>query len=226
MKKSYSKMEEVSLSSVRPKGWLGKYLSLQADGLTGHLEAAGFPFNEISWNHFDDLDFETGWAKYEQTGYWADGMERLAELIGSRKLRAKVRESIDYVLDNADEDGYLGPKFMKKTDGWNRWPHVVFFRAIMAKYSATGDKRYLDALTRHYLGSPCDFSSARDVLNIEQMVWLYRHTGEKKLLDLAEKTWADYNAKTNDDNTARAHASKKKQKVLFIYLQILLFRSM
>ena len=210
MVKNYAKMEEAPITAIKPKGWLKRYLELQASGLTGHLEAAGFPFNEISWNHFDDLDYQTGWAKYEQTGYWADGMERLAELLGSRKLRAQVAESIDYVLENRDEDGYLGPKFMKKTDGWNRWPHVVFFRTIMAKYSATGDRKYVDALVGHYLGSPCDFSTARDVLNVEQMVWLYFITGEKRLLELAEKSWADYNAKTNDDNTAKAHLSAKK----------------
>ena len=210
MQKSYAKMEESPITSIKPHGWLRRYLELQKTGLTGHLEAAGFPFNEISWNNFSDLDAETGWAKYEQTGYWADGMERCAELLGSRSLRDRVGESIDYVLDNADEDGYLGPKFMKKSDGWNRWPHVVFFRAIMAKYSATGDERYINALVKHYLGSQCDFSNARDVLNIEQLVWLYRITGEKKLIDLAEKTWADYNAKTNDDNTMRAYLSPKR----------------
>lgn len=210
MTKNYAKMEESPITSIKPHGWLRRYLELQAEGLTGHLEAAGFPFNEISWNRFDDLDAETGWAKYEQTGYWADGMERCAELLGNRKLKAKVTESIDYVLENSDTDGYLGPKFMKKTDGWNRWPHVVFFRTIMAKYSATGDRRYIDALRKHYLGSPCDYSTARDVLNVEQMIWLYRVTGERRLLDLAEKSWSDYNAKTSDDNTARAHLSPKK----------------
>ena len=210
MPKSYAKMEEAPITAIKPDGWLKRYLELQESGLTGHLEAAGFPFNEISWNRFDDLDAETGWAKYEQTGYWADGMERCAELLGSRKLKRQVAKSFSYVLANADEDGYLGPKFMKKTDGWNRWPHVVFFRAIMAKYSATGDRRYIDALVKHYLGSPCDFSNARDVLNIEQLVFLYHVTGEKKLLSLAEKSWADYNAHTHDDNTAAAHLSSRK----------------
>lgn len=210
MPKNYAKMQEVAITSIKPKGWLKKYLELQASGLTGHLEAAGFPFNEISWNRFDDLDAETGWAKYEQTGYWADGMERLAELLGSRKLKAQVAESIEYVLENRDKDGYLGPKFMKTTDGWNRWPHVVFFRAIMAKYSATGDRKYIDALVDHYLGSPCDFSNKRDVLNVEQMVWLYDVTGDKRLLELAEKTWLDYNEKETDDNTMRAYMSPNK----------------
>ena len=210
MAKNYAKMEEVAINQIKPKGWLGKYLELQADGLTGHLEAAGSPFNEISWNHYDDLDFETGWAKYEQTGYWADGMERLAELLGNRKLRKQVNESIEYMLDNADPDGYLGPKFLKETAGWNRWPHVVFFRTVMAKYSATGDKKYVDALVKHYLGCPCDYSMCRDVLNVEGMVWAYHITGDKRLLDLAEKSYADYNEKCNDDNCVKAHLNNKK----------------
>jgi len=44
MVKTYSKYYELPITAIQPRGWLGAYLETQRDGLTGHLEAAGFPF--------------------------------------------------------------------------------------------------------------------------------------------------------------------------------------
>ena len=48
-------------------------------------------------------------------------------------------KQINYVLDHADPDGYLGPEFLKAHSELNRWPHVVFFRALIADYEKTHD---------------------------------------------------------------------------------------
>ena len=45
----YQKFEEPPLSAIQPEGWLRFYLQKQSRGLTGHLEAAGFPFNTAGW---------------------------------------------------------------------------------------------------------------------------------------------------------------------------------
>jgi hypothetical protein len=66
-----------------------------------------------------------------------DGMERAGQIGGFRSLTKKADNSFNFVLDNIDEDGYIGPKLLKESKGWNRWPHVVFFRALLARYSAT-----------------------------------------------------------------------------------------
>ena len=134
----------------------------------------------------------------------------MAELLGDRKLKAKAERSFDYVLQNADPDGYLGPKLLKNSDGWNRWPHVVFFRAVMAKYSATGDLSLVEAVRRHYLEEPQRHNKARDVLNVEIMLWAYLKTGDKRLLDMAEKDFAEYNEQCKDDNCVKAQLSPKK----------------
>jgi hypothetical protein len=36
---------EVPLSAIKPTGWLRTFLQNQKDGLTGHLEHAGYPFH-------------------------------------------------------------------------------------------------------------------------------------------------------------------------------------
>lgn len=214
MAKYYGKFEEVGIRQIKPEGWLKDFLDKQAKGLTGNLEVAGYPFNCVGWDRFDvdttDRNDNPGWWAYEQTGYWLDGMERLAELSGNRKLKAKADKSFTYTIENADPDGYLGPKLLKNSTGWDRWPHVVFFRALMAKYSATKDISLVKAVERHYLEPSQRHGSGRDVNNVEIMLWAYLKTGNKELLEMAEKDFADYNAQCTDDNCAAAQLSKNK----------------
>ena len=210
----YGKMQPVSLDSVFPRGWLLRYLELQKDGLTGHLEKAGYPFDSVSWAMGDAASAcgtsNPGWWAYEQTAYWLDGMERTAQLLQDEELLSRAQEVIDAVLSHPDEDGYLGPLFLKETDGWCRWPHVVFFRALMAYYSVTKDPAVVQAVTKHYLSGTCDFYRFRDVMNVEIMLWAYSQNGDKRLLELAENTYRVYNETATDDNTVAVHRSRYK----------------
>lgn len=214
MVKYYGKFEEIGIRQIKAQGWLKAFLEDQATGLTGNMEVAGYPYDQIGWDRFEvdttKQNDNPGWWAYEQTGYHLDGLTRLAELLDSRSLKNKAAKSFDYILENADPDGYLGPKFMKQSDGWNRWPHVVFFRALMAKYSATGDKKYLKAVCRHYLEGEWGHGTGRDVMNVEIMLWAYLESGDERLLALAEKAFAEYNAQCRDDNCAKAQMSGKK----------------
>ncbi len=214
MVKRYSKFEKVSIRKISPKGWLEKYLRNMYEGLTGNLEVAGYPFNKVGWDRFDvdttNINENPGWWAYEQTAYMVDGMERAGQIAGFRGLTKKAERSFTYTLLNADEDGYMGPKLLKESDGWNRWPHVVFFRALLARYSATGDRAIIEALRRHYLGHEQDYSNFRDVMNVEIMLLVYLETGDVALLDLAEKSFKEYNEKCKDDNCVKAQLSNKK----------------
>ncbi len=212
--KNYSKMERVGIRKITPEGWLRAFLSDQISGLTGNLEVAGYPFDRVGWDRFDvdttKSNENPGWWAYEQTGYMVDGMERAAELMRDRKLLKKVAKSFDYTLENSDPDGYLGPKLLKNSTGWDRWPHVVFFRALLAKYSATGDKSIIEALRRHYLDGSQTYGTGRDVINVEIMLLVYLECRDERLLELAEKSFADYNAQCNDDNCVKAQMSNSK----------------
>ena len=103
---------------IQPKGWVRTFLETQLDGLTGHLEEAGFPFDVVRWGTNPDYQKDNGgnpgWWVYEQTAYWVDGLTRCALLLDNQEYLAKVRKIISDVFDNADEDGYLGPKFLKE----------------------------------------------------------------------------------------------------------------
>lgn len=184
---------------ITARGWLKEYLQTQMTGLTGHIGAAGFPFDRDFWG---DPDVREGdykgifWWPYEQTAYHIDGLVRTAIALGDKKLIEQAAKRVYRVILDPDEDGYLGPKQLKEyRDGYTRWSHVIFFRACLALYEYNGDERIVDALTRHYLSVPFDHSDMRNVLNVEIMLALYGYTGKRELLLAAEATYLSQNEK-------------------------------
>ena len=198
-------------------GWLKKFIETQMSGLTGNIGQCGYPFDSLWWGTDKENGekenseiVKSGWWVYEQTAYWLDGFVRCAVLLGDRAALEKAKAVIYGVVNNKDSDGYLGPKFMKETNGWNRWPHVVFFRACIAYCEYTNDKTVERAMVEHYLKSPCDYAYKRDVNNVEIMLWLYGRTGNKELLNLAEKSYRDYNIGCDNDVCDKVALSDKK----------------
>lgn len=193
--KRFAVLQELALTSIRPRGWLKQYLRTMRDGLTGHLEAAGYPFNTEGWLALGRYGVKgDDWGPYEQTAYWVDGMVRCGHLLGDRFLIRKGGRYVEHVLREADRDGYLGPQFMKQAASFSRWPQLVFFRAMMAQYSATGDRRIVRALEKHYLHDASPYSTGRDVCNVEAMLWTYAQTGNPALLRRAQAAFRRYNA--------------------------------
>ena len=163
---------------IRPLGILSELLETQMNGLTGHIENAGFPFDRIWWgkNETQEKNENPQWWVYEQTAYWLDGFTRCAILLEDECALRRAEKIIYSVINNPNSDGYLGPQALKETDGWNRWPHTVFFRACMALYEQNNDVKLLHALTEHYLGGSARHDKLRDITNIEIMLWLYART--------------------------------------------------
>ena len=203
---------------IKPYGYLRDFLRTQMRGLTGHIEQCGAPFDSEWWGtdntsgaQESGIEAErSGWWDYEQTAYWIDGFIRCAILLQDKEALRRAEEIIYKVIDNPDESGYLGPKFMKETTGWNRWPHVVFFRACMALYEYNQDTKIVNAITRHYLESACDYSVLRDVMNVEIMLWLYNINKNEKLLKLAKENYDRYNENCKDDNCDKVALTQKK----------------
>ena len=197
---------------VSARGWVNNFLKTQLTGLTGNIEKAGYPFDTVRWDGCDFISNTENpeWWVYEQTAYYLDGKLRCAIALNNSSIIDEVSEVIYNVINQADGDGYLGPKFLKKTDGWNRWPHVVFFRAMIALYQYNNDSKIIDALSKHYLNDKADLSYYRDVLNVEIILHLYGYIGNKKLLEKAERIYADYNNHCSDDLCDKVALSDKK----------------
>ena len=187
----FSAFTEVPLSWVKPEGWLRGFLQMQKEGLTGNIEVAGFPFSVAPWQGIltekDSDPVSANWWPYEQTGYWVDGALKCGYLLGDKELIERARKNIDYVIEHQAADGTLGPLEIT-----SRWPQAVFFRALMAEYSATKDPKIINALVKHYLNNTISYSKGRNVMNVENICWLYHVTGDIRILKRAEQAYEDF----------------------------------
>src|SRR5271157_756369 len=79
----YGKFKSIPANAITPQGWLKQYLINQRNGLTGHLEKAGYPFNTVGWaaDSIPNNKSVEKWWPYEQNAYWVDGMERCGLLL-------------------------------------------------------------------------------------------------------------------------------------------------
>lgn len=189
------------LREVRPSGWLQDFLERQATGLTGNVAVSGYPYGYKFWGTRDDntKGSYSAWWPYEQTAYWIDGALKAGYLAGQTELYKQALEEVDFAVEHAAADGFIGPDSLRDKD---RWPHAVFFRAVLAQYEITGDKKYVDALIRHYRSTPHPMGWDRDVTGVEILLYLFYESGEADLLEMAESLYARFNEKWPEHDCA------------------------
>lgn len=216
--------KELNFSQIKASGWAKEYLDTQAAGLTGKLGFIGHPFTLPSWDATreqaqSDLEHFIGglnskndaWVPFEQTGYWIDGAIRAGHLADNEALLTLGKRKIYPAIENAQEDGFIGPKYL---DGGLTWPHAVYFRALMAEYTATGNAAILDAMKKHFLRR--DITDAygvddmrivtvRQSAEIESVLWIYGQTGDVRFLEMAERSYEVFNRIFSDDTGAEPH---------------------
>jgi hypothetical protein len=188
----FSRFHPLPLREVRPAGWLQDFLERQSTGLTGNVAVSGYPYGYKFWgSKEDDIKGSYGdWWPYEQTGYWIDGALKCGYLAGDTGLYRQALEEVDFAIDHAASDGFIGPDSLRTKD---RWSHAVFFRAVLAQYEISADQRYLDALIRHYRALPHPMGWDRDVTGVEILLNLYQESGQADLLELAESLYTRFN---------------------------------
>jgi len=190
------------LGAIKPKGMLLKMLELQRDGASGHLDSI---YSLVCGDN-------NGWLGgtgdgWERGPYWIDGLVPLAYQLNDPVLKAKTQKWIEWSIKNQREDGYFGPKPLPdgyknipgtqqdKQEDW--WPKMVMLKVFQQYYTATQDKRIIEALTKYFryqlktlpqyeLGHWTFWGSQRGGDNLAVVYWLYNITKDKFLLDLAE----------------------------------------
>jgi hypothetical protein len=190
----FSHFQSLPLREVRPAGWLQDFLERQSSGLTGNVAVSGYPYGYKFWgSHEDDTQGSyAAWWPYEQTGYWIDGALKCGYLSGDQALYQQALDEVDFAVTHTAPDGFIGPDSLRDKD---RWPHAVFFRAVLAQYEISGDPRYLDALMRHYRALPHPMGWDRDVTGVEILLYLFRENDQADLLTQAESLYATFNRK-------------------------------
>jgi hypothetical protein len=186
---------ELPLGAIQPEGWLKDQLQRMADGMTGRLDELYAPV----------LGPSNGWLGgngdgWERGPYWIDGLLPLAWQLGNEKLIAKAGRWVEWTLTHQREDGYIGPVFERpggRTDRRDWWPKMVMLKILMQYYSATGDARVIECLTRYFRFQQQElpktplyhwtfWGNRRGGDNLMAIYWLYNITGDKFLLDVAD----------------------------------------
>ncbi|NLY00161.1 MAG: hypothetical protein GXY83_29025 [Rhodopirellula sp.] len=189
-----TKFVALPLGSVKPQGWLKDQLTIQANGLTGHLDEFWPPLVKTAWKGGDG-------EKWERGPYYLDGLVPLAYLLDDSRLIAKTRPWIEGILASGQPDGWFGPAQNK-----DRWPLAVAMKVLTQYHEATGDPRALKLIADYFAylhKAPPDWPNKdwRGVRAMENAVtayWLYRRTGDPNVLKVAEsihknsRNWTDY----------------------------------
>lgn len=176
-----------------------EFLRRQCAGITGHPQASGYPLDHTFWDDPSRLpdvaDPAMAWWPYEQTAYWVDGALKAGFLAGNESVQRMAVAQVEGAIENAAPDGFIGPEMFRSRD---RWPYLMFFRAVLAQYDITGDRRFLDALVRHYRSTPHPMGFTRDVSGVEILLALYAESGEPDLLEQARDLYARFNARPDE----------------------------
>jgi len=124
--------------TLKPTGWLGAQLQLEADGLTGHLADFYPDVANSSW-----IGGKGDGMPHERAPYWLRGAVPLAHALGDARLQALVAIYVDYAIANALPSGWLGPDASGDRQYWGRYP---FMNALQFQYEATQDPRIPPAM--------------------------------------------------------------------------------
>ena len=206
----YAELSEGLLGEIHPEGWTKEFLERQGTGLTGHPDAMSYPYNSCLWaglmtRNTDQYGCE--WWRYEQTGYYSDGLLKLGYLLDNEAFIDRAVEGIEYTLAHVDENGRLGSYIDSKPVD-TMWPICVYFRVLQAYYEKTGDERIVEALHKHYLTyTEEQVETWRSIISIEGMLWVYGKTGDERLLELCETAW---NAGKHTDLTPELCSNDEK----------------
>lgn len=182
---------KLPVGSIRPAGWVGRYLQLQRDGLTGHL-------GEISaWldKHNNAWLTQGGDHGWEEVPYWLKGYSDLAYILNDKAMLAETKTWIEAIFKSQREDGAFGPVNMRG-DKPELWAQMIVLSTLQTYYEHSGDERVLKLMTNYFrwqMTIPDDkfledyWENSRGGDNLYSVLWLYNRTGDKFLLDLAHK---------------------------------------
>jgi DUF1680 family protein len=196
-----SSMLRLPPGAVRPQGWLAKVLRLQADGFHGRLgELSRFLKKDGNAWLARDGKGDFGW---EEVPYWLKGYLNCAYVLDDERMKREAQIWIEGAINSQQQDGWFGPGAGRKgvaTDLVGRddlWPNMIMLFCLQDYFEHTGDRRVLTLMTRYfrYLEKVPEerflvgyWPSRRGGDQLYSILWLYNHTGEKWLLDLAHKT--------------------------------------
>ena len=183
--------------TVSPRGWLRGQLERDANGLSGHLSEIS-DYLKYEGNGWVDPKSDSGW---EELPYWLRGYGDLGYVLNDPKIiRSKRTKWVEGILANQKPDGFFGPERLRykadvKNGDGDPWPHMLVIDALHSYYEYSGDKRAFDFMSKFFNWQnqqdtkyfKTGWGALRWADNLYLVYWLYNQTGDKNLLDLAQK---------------------------------------
>lgn len=191
---------KLPVKSIRPQGWILKYLELQRDGLTGQLGdiSAWLEKKNNAWFSGNGKG-DHGW---EEVPYWLKGYGNLGYILRDEKIIKETRLWLDKVFQSQQPDGYFGPRVVENEHQDNKgstpdlWPNMLMLWCMQSYYEYSNDPRVIPFMTKYFKWQSAIpdekllkiyWENSRGGDNLYSIYWLYNRTGEKWLLDLADK---------------------------------------
>lgn len=220
---------KLPVGSIQPKGWLKKYLSLQQEGLTGHLGeiSAWLAKENNAWLSKDG----TGDHGWEEVPYWLKGYANLGYILNDKKIIDESKVWLNAALESQREDGYFGPEVLK--DGKpDLWGNMIMLWCLQSYYEYGKDERVLPFMEKYFawqnqlpdsLLLKDYWENSRGGDNLYSIYWLYnRMEGKEWLLDLANKihkNTADWRQPNNLPNWHNVNIAQCFREPATYYLQ-------
>lgn len=186
---------KLPVGAVKPGGWLLKSLELQRDGLTGQLGeiSAWLTKKNNAWLNKDGTG-DWGW---EEMPYWLKGYANIGYVLNDKKMIDEAMIWINGTLNSQRDNGDFGPYVIRKSNGKrDLWAQMLMLFVLQSYYEYSNDPRVINHMTRYFKWQmtipETDFltdywENSRGGDNLYSVYWLYNHTKEPFLLELAEK---------------------------------------
>ena len=220
---------KLPVGSIKPQGWLLKYLELQRDGLTGHLGeiSAWLSKKGNAWLSKDGSG-DYGW---EEVPYWLKGYANLGYILNDAKIISEAKTWLNAALSSQREDGYFGPMILRNGKP-DLWGNMIMLWCLQSYYEHSKDERVLPFMEKYFkweynlpdsLLLKDYWENSRGGDNLLSIYWLYNRTkGKEWLLDLAEKihrNTADWRQANNLPNWHNVNIAQCFREPATYYLQ-------
>ncbi|MDR2815389.1 MAG: glycoside hydrolase family 127 protein [Proteiniphilum sp.] len=183
---------KLPVGDVKPHGWLLRFLELQKNGLNGRLGEISAWLDKEN-NAWLGTGTDYGW---EEVPYWLKGYGNMAYILEDEKMISEVKVWLEAVFKSQRADGYFGP-YIEKKGKPDLWGNMIMLWCLQSYYEYSGDERVIGLMTGYFrwqLALPEEmflkdyWENSRGGDNLLSIYWLYNITGDKFLLELAEKT--------------------------------------
>ncbi|MBC7890544.1 MAG: glycoside hydrolase family 127 protein [Ferruginibacter sp.] len=211
-----TKYIKLPLGAVKPKGWLYDQLTVQANGLTGHLNDVWEIAHTSGWKGDIGQNVLPECCFPRFVPRWLEGLVPLAYQLNDKRLIDLSDKYMQYLMTVQDP--------ARVTPSVVAWSHLG--RVLQGYYEATGDtaaiklcKRILDyAYNVRNVKSNVIVAPARLGMLLGFGWWGYNKTGDSSILAIIDSTttknvedWKDYfiNFKDRDITAAKDYPVKK-----------------